>query len=98
MKFVTLMVRRKEDLDEEPIEPEVMGPIRARDRSRSVRLAKASHSPAPEDHHPAGTTAVVPVTALQQYLAEAVSIPISQKKKNCACSMNIKSRATAMPQ
>jgi RNA polymerase sigma-32 factor len=80
MIFSTLMSPRKKDLDEEPIEPEVMDPSE-QEIAEISPPPKASHSPAPEDHHPAGTTAVVPVTALQQYLAEVRLHPYLSKEE-----------------
>jgi len=74
------MSLRKKDLDEEPIEPEVLGPSE-QEIAEISPPPEASHSPTPDDHHPAGTTAVVPVTALQQYLAEVRLHPYLSKEE-----------------
>jgi RNA polymerase sigma-32 factor len=74
------MSPRKKDLDEEPIEPEVLDPSEQKIAEISPP-PKASHDPAPEYHHPTGTTAVVPVTALQQYLAEVRLHPYLSKEE-----------------
>ncbi|MEK7351201.1 MAG: RNA polymerase factor sigma-32 [Nitrospirota bacterium] len=80
MIFSTLMSLRKKDLDEEPIEPEVLDPSEQKIAEISPP-PEASHSPALEDHHSTGTTAVVPVTALQQYLAEVRLHPYLSKEE-----------------
>ena len=76
----TSMSPPKKDLDEEPIEPEVLAPS-------EEEIAEISPPPemsplaGPEDHHVTGTTAVVPVTALQQYLAEVRLHPYLSKEE-----------------
>jgi RNA polymerase sigma-32 factor len=80
MIISTPMSPRKKDLDEEPIEPEVLDPSE-QEIAEISQPPKASHDPAPEDHHPTGTTAVVPVTALQQYLAEVRLHPYLSKEE-----------------
>lgn len=65
----TVMSPRKKGLDEKPIEPEVVDPPE-KEISEISPPPEASHRAAPEDHHATDSTAVVPVTALQQYLAE----------------------------
>jgi len=74
------MSPRKKDLNEEPIEPEVLD-LSEQEIAEISPPPEASHSPAPEDHHPTGTTAVVPVTALQQYLAEVRLHPYLSKEE-----------------
>ncbi len=80
MIFSTPMSPRKKDLDEEPIEPEVLGPSEQEIAGISPP-PEPSHRAAPDDHHPASTTAVVPVTALQQYLAEVRLHPYLSKEE-----------------
>ena len=96
MIISTGMSPRKKELDEKPIEPKVLDPSEEEVAEISPP-PEVPHRVAPEDPHATGTTAVVPVTALQQYLAEVLSIPISPKKKSCACSMNIEHTGTATP-
>jgi RNA polymerase sigma-32 factor len=74
------MSPRKKDLDEEPIEPEVLD-------ASGEEIAEISPPPevsplaALEHPHTADTTAVVPVTALQQYLAEVRLHPYLSKEE-----------------
>jgi RNA polymerase sigma-32 factor len=74
------MSPRKKDLDVKPIEPEVLDPS-------EEQLAEISPPPevspltALEHPHTADTTAVVPVTALQQYLAEVRLHPYLSKEE-----------------
>ena len=80
MIISTSMSPRKKDLDVEPIEPEVLDPS-------EEQLAEISPPPevsplaALEHSHAADTTAVVPVTALQQYLAEVRLHPYLSKEE-----------------
>ena len=74
MIISTVMSPRKKDLDEELIEPEVLGPPEE-EAAEISPPPEVSHRAAPEDHHATDATAVVPVTALQQYLAEVRRYP-----------------------
>src|SRR5678816_1818858 len=74
------MSPRKKDLDEEPIEPEVLGPSEEEIAEISPP-PEISHRLTPEHPQPASSTAVVPVTALQQYLAEVRLHPYLSKEE-----------------
>ena len=80
MIISTVMSQRNKDLDEEPIEPEVLDPSEEEVAEISPP-PKASHRAAPEDHRATDVTAVVPVTALQQYLAEVRRYPYLSKEE-----------------
>ena len=80
MKISTVMSPRKKDLDEKPIEPEVLDPSEEEIAEISPP-PEASHRAGPEDHHATDSTAVVPVTALQQYLAEVRLHPYLSKEE-----------------
>ncbi|TKB35159.1 MAG: sigma-70 family RNA polymerase sigma factor [Nitrospira sp.] len=75
-----LMSPRDKDLDEEPLEPEVLEPSEEEIAEISPPPEDA-HSPAPEAPHAADTTAVAPITALQQYLAEVRRYPYLTKEE-----------------
>jgi len=80
MIISTVMSPRNNDPNEEPIEPEVLDPS-------EEEIAEIN--PPPEVHpltslenpHPIESTAVVPVTALQQYLAEVRLHPYLSKEE-----------------
>jgi len=80
MIISTVMSPRNNDRNEEPIEPEVLDPS-------EEEIAEIN--PPPEVHpltslenpHPIESTAVVPVTALQQYLAEVRLHPYLSKEE-----------------
>jgi RNA polymerase sigma-32 factor len=74
------MSPRDKDLDEEPLEPEVLEPSEEEIAEISPPPEDA-HSPAPEAPHAADTTAVAPITALQQYLAEVRRYPYLTKEE-----------------
>ena len=74
------MSQRKKDLDEEPIEPEVLDPSEE-EISEIGPPPEVSHHAALETPHTPDTTAVVPVTALQQYLAEVRLHPYLSKEE-----------------
>ncbi len=80
MIISTDMSPRKKNLDEEPIEPEVLDPSEDEIVDISPPL-DVSHPVAPEDHQATSSTAVVPVTALQQYLAEVRLHPYLSKEE-----------------
>jgi RNA polymerase sigma-32 factor len=80
MIISTVMSPRKKDLDEKPIEPEVLGPPEEEVAEISPP-PEVSHRAAPEDHQAPDATAVVPVTALQQYLAEVRRYPYLSKEE-----------------
>lgn len=72
--------KRKKDLDEEPIEPEVLGPSEEEIAEIGPPPSITQHS-ASQDHPATDSTAVVPVTALQQYLAEVRLHPYLSKEE-----------------
>ncbi len=74
------MSPRDKDLDEEPLEPEVLEPSEE-EISEISPPPEDAHSPAPEAPHAADTTAVAPITALQQYLAEVRRYPYLTKEE-----------------
>jgi RNA polymerase sigma-32 factor len=80
MIISTVMSPRNKDRNEEPIEPEVLDP------SEEV-IAEINPPPevppltSLENPHPIESTAVVPVTALQQYLAEVRLHPYLSKEE-----------------
>jgi RNA polymerase sigma-32 factor len=74
------MSPRKKDVGEEPIEPEVLDAS----GEETVEVNPPPEIPslaALENPHPTDTTAVVPVTALQQYLAEVRLHPYLSKEE-----------------
>jgi RNA polymerase sigma-32 factor len=80
MIFSTVMSPRKKDLDEKPIEPEVLDPS----EEEIAEIGPSPEAPpytALENPHPTESTAVVPVTALQQYLAEVRLHPYLSKEE-----------------
>ena len=80
MIISTGMSPRKKDLDEKPIEPEVLE--QSEEEVAEISLPpEVPHPVAPEDPHATDTTAVVPVTALQQYLAEVRLYPYLSKEE-----------------
>lgn len=72
--------RPQDELHEDPIEPEVLDPSEEEIAGISAP-PDVSHPAALEDHHATDTTAVVPVTALQQYLAEVRLYPYLSKEE-----------------
>ena len=80
MIISTGMSPRKKDLDEKPIEPKVLDPSEEEVAEISPP-PEVPHRVAPEDPHATDTTAVVPVTALQQYLAEVRLYPYLSKEE-----------------
>jgi RNA polymerase sigma-32 factor len=80
MIISTDMSPSKKNHDEEPIEPEVLDPSEDEIVDISPPL-DVSRPGAPEDHQPTSSTAVVPVTALQQYLAEVRLHPYLSKEE-----------------
>jgi RNA polymerase sigma-32 factor len=80
MIISTVMNPRHKDLNEEPIEPEVLDPS-------EEEIAEIGPPPEVplltplENPHPTESTAVVPVTALQQYLAEVRLHPYLTKEE-----------------
>ncbi|NOT96600.1 MAG: sigma-70 family RNA polymerase sigma factor, partial [Nitrospira sp.] len=80
MLFSPLMSPRDKDLDEEPLEPEVLEPSEE-EISEISPPPEDAHSPAPEAPHAADTTSVAPITALQQYLAEVRRYPYLTKEE-----------------
>jgi RNA polymerase sigma-32 factor len=74
------MATRGDDPEDHVLEPEVLGPSdeELNDLPPGLELSPA---PAPGPNAPAGTTAVVPVTALQQYLAEIRRYPYLSKEE-----------------
>ena len=80
MIISTGMRPRKKDSDEELIEPEVLAPSE-QEIAEIGPPPKMSHGIVSEDHHAVDSTAVVPVTALQQYLAEVRRYPYLSKEE-----------------
>ena len=74
------MSPRDKDLDEEPLEPEVLDPSEEEIAEISPP-PEASHGATPDGAQAADITAVVPVTALQQYLAEVRRYPYLTKEE-----------------
>jgi RNA polymerase sigma-32 factor len=74
------MATRGDDPEDHVLEPEVLGPSdeELHDLPPGLELSPA---PDPGPNGPAGTTAVVPVTALQQYLAEIRRYPYLSKEE-----------------
>jgi RNA polymerase sigma-32 factor len=74
------MTKRDDELDEDPIEPEILDPP----DDEVVELAplpeRAEQSKS-DDREKTDSTAVVPVTALQQYLAEVRRYPFLSKEE-----------------
>jgi len=80
MIISTGMSPRKKDLDEQPIEPEILDPS----EGGIAEISPPPEAPQPaiqEDHLATDITAVVPVTALQQYLAEVRRYPYLSKEE-----------------
>jgi RNA polymerase sigma-32 factor len=74
------MSPRDKDLDEEPLEPEVLEPSEEEIAEISPP-PEASHGVTPDGAQAADITAVAPVTALQQYLAEVRRYPYLTKEE-----------------
>jgi RNA polymerase sigma-32 factor len=74
------MSPRDKDLDEEPLETEVLEPSEE-EISEISPPPEASHGATPSDAQAADITAVVPVTALQHYLAEVRRYPYLTKEE-----------------
>jgi RNA polymerase sigma-32 factor len=80
MIISTSMSPRKKDLDEQPIEPEILDPS----EGGIAEIGPPPEAPqptTPEHHLATDITAVVPVTALQQYLAEVRRYPYLSKEE-----------------
>jgi RNA polymerase sigma-32 factor len=83
MIISTVMSPRKKGFKEKPVESKVLSPSE-QDIAEITPLSQTSQTPPGsilEDHHPADSTAVVPVTALQQYLAEVRRHPYLSKEE-----------------
>ncbi|MDP1948279.1 MAG: RNA polymerase factor sigma-32 [Nitrospirota bacterium] len=74
------MSPRDKDLDEEPLEPEVLEPSEE-EIAGITPPPESSHGATPGDAQAADITAVAPVTALQQYLAEVRRYPYLTKEE-----------------
>ena len=74
------MSPRKKDLDEQPIEPDILDPSEG-EISEIGPPPEVPQPTTPEHHLAADITAVVPVTALQQYLAEVRRYPYLSKEE-----------------
>jgi RNA polymerase sigma-32 factor len=72
--------REQEEQEDEPLEPEVLAPA-DEDLNDVPPLVELSPAPPPGQSPAADTTAVVPVTALQQYLAEIRRYPYLSKEE-----------------
>src|SRR6185503_14643545 len=80
MIISTGMSPRKKDLDEQSIEPEIL----ERSEGKIAEIGPPPEAPQPAiqgDHLATDITAVVPVTALQQYLAEVRRYPYLSKEE-----------------
>jgi len=75
-----MKARPQDELHEDPIEPEVLDPSEEEIAGISPP-PDVAHRAAPEDHQAIDTRAVVPVTALQQYLAEVRLYPYLSKEE-----------------
>lgn len=75
-----MKARPQDELHEDPVEPEVLDP-REEEIAGISPPPDGAHRAAPEDHPAIDTTAVVPVTALQQYLAEVRLYPYLSKEE-----------------
>lgn len=75
-----MKARPQDELHEDPVEPEVLDPPEEEIAGISPP-PDGAHRAAPEDHPAIDTTAVVPVTALQQYLAEVRLYPYLSKEE-----------------
>ena len=74
------MSPRNKDFRETPIEPEILDP--SEEEIAQIGPPPEAPPPAtPEDQHTTESTAVVPVTALQQYLAEVRRYPYLSKEE-----------------
>ena len=75
-----MKARQKDELHEDPIEPEVLDPSEEEipEINPPPEVTRRDGS---DDHHATDTTAVVPVTALQQYLAEIRLYPYLSKEE-----------------
>ena len=68
------MAKPDHKLDEEPLEPEILDPS-DEEITRAKPASALLDRPEPDGRIPADTHAVVPVTGLQQYLAEIRRYP-----------------------
>jgi RNA polymerase sigma-32 factor len=80
MIISTGMSPRKKDLDEKPIEPKVLD-LSEEEVAEISPPPEVPHRVAPADPPATDTTAVVPITALQQYLAEVRLYPYLSKEE-----------------
>ena len=80
MLFSLAMSPSKKDLDEEPIEPEVLEPSEE-EIAEINPPPEQPHGAAPDGQQPSDITAVAPITALQQYLAEVRRYPYLSKEE-----------------
>jgi len=74
------MPKPDDELDEKLIEPEILEPS-DEELSELPPITELSPTPEHDEKSPADTTAVVPVTALQQYLAEIRRYPYLSKEE-----------------
>ena len=96
MIFSAVMSPRKKNFDKEPIEPEVLNPSEE-EIAEINPPPEVPHPIAPEDHHATDITAVVPVTALQQYLAEVRLHPYLSKEEELRLFHEYKAQGAATP-
>jgi RNA polymerase sigma-32 factor len=80
MIISTVMSLRNKDVGKEPTEEEILDPSEEEIAEISPP-SEAFHRATPENQNPTDVTAVVPVTALQQYLAEVRRYPYLSKEE-----------------
>jgi len=83
MIISTVMSPDDKDLDKEPIAPEIIDPS-AEEIAEISLPPDTFHRAAPDEHLATDMTSVVPVTALQQYLAEVRRYPYLSKEEELA--------------
>ena len=75
-----MSAREQDELHEDPIEPEIVEPS-GEDLTRAEPVPVVPDRPEPDGQRPSDTHDVVPVTALQQYLAEVRRYPYLSKEE-----------------
>jgi RNA polymerase sigma-32 factor len=75
-----MKARQKDKRNEDPIEPEILGPS-DEDLTEAETVTDLPDRPEPEGKAPSDSHDVVPVTALQQYLAEVRLYPYLSKEE-----------------
>ncbi len=75
------MSKPDDEIDEKPIEPKILDPLYDEDLTEHPPITELIPAPERDEKPPADRTAVVPVTALQQYLAEIRRYPYLSKEE-----------------